>query len=39
MSASRIWICIAALTLIAAVGTGHKFEAVVKPLPQGELFK
>ena len=39
MSASRIWICIAVLTLAAAVGTGHRVETVVKPLPQETPFK
>jgi hypothetical protein len=36
---SRIWICIAAITLVAAVGTGHRVETVVKPLPVGVMFK
>jgi hypothetical protein len=36
---NRIWICIAAITLVAAVGTGHRVETVVKPLPVGVLFK
>lgn len=36
---SRIWICIAAITLVAAVGTGHRVETVVKPLPQETPFK
>ena len=36
---ARIWICIAAITLVAAVGTGHRVEAVVKPLPQETPFK
>lgn len=30
---SQIWICIAFLTLVAAVGTSHKVETVVKPVP------
>jgi hypothetical protein len=33
MSASRIWICIAAITLVAAISTGHKGGEVVKPAP------
>jgi hypothetical protein len=36
---SRIWICIAAITLVVAVGTGHRVETAVKPLPQETPFK
>lgn len=39
MSASRIWIVIAAITLVAAVGTGHKVETVVKSANLQELFR
>lgn len=39
MTTSRIWICIAAITLAAAVGTGHRVETVVKPLPVGVPFR
>ncbi len=39
MTTSRIWICIAAITLVAAVGTGHRVETVVKPLPVGVMFR
>lgn len=39
MNASRIWICIAALTLIFAVGTSHKVETAVKPANLQELFR
>lgn len=39
MTTSRIWICIAAITLVAAVGTGHRVETVVKPLPKGMMFR
>ena len=39
MSASRIWICIAAITLVAAVSTGHKVEPVLKPANMQELFR
>jgi hypothetical protein len=39
MSASRIWICIAAITLVTAVGTGHKVETVMKPANSQELFR
>lgn len=30
---NRLWVCIAAITLVAAVGTSHKVETVVKPVP------
>lgn len=39
MSASRIWICIAAITLVAAVGTSHKVERVVKSVNLQEVFR
>jgi hypothetical protein len=39
MTTSRIWICIAAITLVAAVGTGHRVETVVKPVNLQELFR
>lgn len=39
MTTSRIWICIAAITLVAAFGTGHRVETVVKPLPVGVMFR
>jgi hypothetical protein len=33
MSASRIWICLAAIILVAAISTAHKGEEVVNPAP------
>lgn len=36
---SRVWICIAFLTLVAAVGTSHKVERVVKPVNMQEVFR
>jgi hypothetical protein len=30
---NRLRVCIAAITLVAAIGTGHKVETVVKPVP------
>ena len=36
---SRIWICIAAIILVTAVGTGHKVETVVKPVNMQEVFR
>lgn len=39
MSATQIWICIAAVTLVAAVGTGHRVETVVKPVNMQEVFR
>ncbi|SEU12036.1 hypothetical protein SAMN05216197_1689 [Pseudomonas graminis] len=39
MSASRIWICIAVITLVTAVGTGRKVDTAVKPANLQELFR
>ena len=39
MSPSRIWICIAAITLVTAVGTGHRIETAVKPVNLQEVFR
>lgn len=39
MTTSRIWICIAAITLVAAVGTEHRVESVVKPVNMQEVFR
>lgn len=39
MNASHIWMCIAAISLVAAMGSGHKVETVVKPANLQELFR
>lgn len=36
---SRVWICIAFLTLVTAIGTSHKVETVVKPVNMQEVFR
>lgn len=36
---SRVWICIAFLTLVVAVGNSHKVERVVKPVNMHEVFR
>jgi hypothetical protein len=39
MSAARIWICIAVITLVTAVGTGHRVEKALKPVNLQEVFR
>ncbi len=36
---AKLWLLIAALTLVAAVGAWNKVDTATKPLPGGVLFR